>query len=124
VIAATLDVWQHAPAVRAALINRWRSMLWWCALIAAAFFFVTFVDVLLYYLMITPPRAASVIGVQVRHFFPIAIMSLLLPVLLRSFAPDRADHRGVWQAVAGSVLLVLFLGRTAFLAMDLMVRYW
>ena len=84
--------------------------------------FVTFVDVLLYYLMTTSPGATNVAGVQVRHFFPIAIAAAVLaaPVLRR---PEAAPAGAMWTA-AGGLFAGLLLVRAILLAQDLLLRYW
>jgi hypothetical protein len=121
--AVLLDVWRYVPSLRTMVAARAREAAFWIALLALSFVFATFVDVLLYYLMTTPPSAPTVAGVQVRHFFPLAIAVVLAPMVVMRSLPRWGG--GVVVSTAAAVLLaVLFAARATLLTLDLVSRYW
>jgi hypothetical protein len=120
--AVLLDAWRYAPDVIALLRTRPRAGGSIILLALAALFFVTFADVLLFFLMTTSPGAPAVSGVQARHFFPVAIVVVLLPLLL--LPRVSADESAPLRACAWVILPGLLAARTVFLAQDLLVRYW
>lgn len=118
VAALALDVWNWAPAWR----TRARALQFAVAFGIAGTALSCFVDVLLYYLMTTSPGATDVVGVQARHFFPIAIAAVVLA------AAPSGGHTSPRRRVLAGIAIVTFpallLFRTVLLAQDLLVRYW
>jgi hypothetical protein len=116
--AIVLDLWNWAPALR----TRARGVGFAIAFGVAGIALACFVDVLLYYLMTTSPGATDVAGVQVRHFFPIAMAAV---VLAAAPSAGHTSERGkLPRALAIATVAGLLLVRTILLAQDLLTRYW
>lgn len=127
--AVALDVWRYLPGSGRFLRTRWRAVLLLATAALGGLLFVTFGDVLLYYIMETPAHARDVVGPQVRHYFPCAIVALLLPLALGSNVgldsnAGRTEHRVSLRTVALVVTITLLGGRTILLVQDLLLRYW
>jgi hypothetical protein len=95
----------------------------------ACLLFAALSNSLLFYLMVTPVGADSIAGMQIRHFFPAAIVALFLPaaVIVREAgaAVEPASGSGLLADTVAVVLLPLLLvARNIELAIDLFTRYF
>jgi hypothetical protein len=120
-VALTLDALVYAPRLAAMFRDRLRETGWVAAAIAASVLFVFVTDVLIYFLISTPGDLG--VRVQMRHFFPIVALALILPVSVLP-APAPAAGGVVASTAALVFTMVLLLARTIMLAIDLLVRYW
>jgi hypothetical protein len=119
-IAVVLDAIVYGPRLVSAIRARATATGWVAAAIAVSVLFVTVTDVLIYFLISTPGDMG--VRVQVRHFFPIVAMALILPVAVLPKPEERSAFLVPTAAVVFTV--VLLLARTIMLAIDLLVRYW
>jgi hypothetical protein len=129
VLAMLLDVWTYGPQFVRLVRARTLEMTLFVGLGASGLLFAALSDAVVYYLMMSPAGGPSVVGTQVRHLFPAAMVAALMPLAM--LAPwdqdvDRSRNRTVVIAntIALVLLSVLFVVRNIELAVDLLTRYW
>ncbi len=133
--AVVFDLWTFEAKLPSIWSKRRLEVVTVIIISVAGLVFASLSDSLIYYILCTAARISSIIGLQVRHFFPPVLVALLLPLGLfaskRGSLEDAEDAEGGrrrWDSIvnvtAMLVLGMLFFMRTEQLTIDLLIRYW
>ncbi len=130
ILAVVLDLARSWPRLYRGLPECWpqlvKSLL--VALLHAAFTWLSLALVM--YLVISVPQGNSIVGMQLRYLFPVAIFVLVFPVIVVRDSRQPAYENiscnrqiPMWCLLGNAALLILSLLRMMQLAIDLQYRY-